>query len=260
MDNTHPLPDSDIGTTVFVTDGLSSWALYFSDDEVGVPDGSGHWGPLFYPSPEEQFSPMDYHHYVIQFHQNGPGTDDDTADYYIDGQLIFGDVSRIDVLPASIPYWIHFGGSGSAPTSDAHYELVRLLDSNPVVYTCDGFFPPLANSPVKVKKNRTLPHKAELLHENGAIATDTDLPALPVIQVLYSSSINVDAIDVTDEALAAGHGTDGNEFVFTEDMLWQFNLKTKNYTAPGTYTVTMESGDDSEYVIEPTCTVQFIIE
>ena len=41
---------------------------------------------------------------------------------------------------------------------------------------------------------------------------------------------------------------------------WQFNLKTRNYEAPGTYTITMVSGDGAEYRVEPTCEAQFVIE
>ena len=73
-------------------------------------------------------------------------------------------------------------------------------------------------------------------------------------------AIGGDPDDVTDEVLPAGLGDEGNQFVFTEDWKWQFNLKTKNYTAAGTYTITMESGDDTEYVIEPKCVAVFVIE
>jgi hypothetical protein len=116
------------------------------------------------------------------------------------------------------------------------------------------------SSHVKVKKNRVLPLKADLNDGDGTSMTDMDLQAKPVIQVIFNSAVAGDSIDVTDEALYAGQGTDGNEFEFTYDLHWQFNLKTKNYTAAGTYTVTMESGDDSEYKVDPTCTAHFIIE
>ena len=67
------------------------------------------------------------------------------------------------------------------------------------------------------------------------------------------------AEDVTDDALSAGAGTDGNQFELL-DSKWQFNLKTKNYTAAGSYTTTMKSGDTDEYVIDdPTCTGVFVI-
>ena len=65
--------------------------------------------------------------------------------------------------------------------------------------------------------------------------------------------------DVTDAALSAGQGTDGNQFEF-DGTTWRFNLKIKNYTAPGTYTVSMVSGDSDEYVIDPVCTGSFVID
>ena len=63
---------------------------------------------------------------------------------------------------------------------------------------------------------------------------------------------------MTREALAAGQGTDGNQFEFN-DPVWQFNLKTKNYTGSGTYTVSIISGDSSEYTIDPAIEAQFVI-
>jgi hypothetical protein len=124
---------------------------------------------------------------------------------------------------------------------------------------CLGFESPLDKGPVTVKKNRALPHKSQLQDEEGYAVTDADIAAAPVIQVLYESTPGANPEDVTDEALSAGMGTDGNQCVWTEDGKWQFNLKTSNYTAPGTYTVTMQSGDNSEYVIDPTCESQFVI-
>ena len=124
---------------------------------------------------------------------------------------------------------------------------------------CIGFEPPMAAGPVRVKKNRALPHKAYLYDDDNLPVTDADIAALPVIQVLYDSGEGGDPLDVTDDALPAGEGTEGNQFVYTADEKWQFNLKTKNYTASGTYTVTMKSGDESSYIIEPTCEATFVI-
>jgi hypothetical protein len=112
---------------------------------------------------------------------------------------------------------------------------------------------------VKVKKNRALPVKAVLTFEDGSLVTDLDLTALPAIQVLYTA-VGEDANDVTEFALPAGMGTEGNEFVYNGDGEWQFNLKTSNYTAAGSYEITILSGDDSEYVIEPACSAIFVIE
>jgi len=127
----------------------------------------------------------------------------------------------------------------------------------PPAYACVGFEPPMDKGAVKVKKNRVLPLKAELLDGEYSV-TDADITAPPVIQVMYNSGAGP-AVDANDDALSAGFGTEGNEFEF-RDGKWQFNLKTKNYSAPGTYTVTMVSGDSSEYIIDPMCTATFVIE
>ncbi len=128
----------------------------------------------------------------------------------------------------------------------------------PATYSCFGFYPPVHDEAVKVKKNRVIPFKAELLDEDGYLVIDTDIAAPPVIQVLFQA-IEEDAVDVTDDAYPAGLGTDGNQFEFSGGK-WQFNLKTKDHNAPGTYTVTMVSGDTDEYVIESTCEATFVIE
>jgi len=77
----------------------------------------------------------------------------------------------------------------------------------------------------------------------------TDLMSPPVLQVSYDSGTSP-AEDLSDHALSAGQGTEGNQFELVVDG-WQFNLQTRNYTALRTYTVKMVSGDGSEYVIEP---------
>ncbi len=125
--------------------------------------------------------------------------------------------------------------------------------------TCEGFEPPLAGGPVRVKKNRVLPHKARLSGHDGMEVTDLELETSPVIQVMHDSGAG-SASDVTDDALPAGQGTEGNQFYFDFSGKWQFNLKTKNYTAPGTYHVTMVSGDLTEYDISPVCEATFVIE
>jgi hypothetical protein len=113
--------------------------------------------------------------------------------------------------------------------------------------------------PVTVKKSKALPLKAYLFDENGYSITDADIMALPVLQVIYNPAAEGEPEDVTDYALSAGEGTDGNQFVFTDEGKWQFNLKTKNYVAPGTYNITITSGDALEYEIVSSCAASFII-
>ena len=128
------------------------------------------------------------------------------------------------------------------------------------VLSCIGFEPPLASGPVSVRKKRVLLLKAQLLDADGMLVTDLDLVAPPVIEVAFES-VPQEAMDVSDEALAVGLGTDGNQFEYDpSDERWRFNLKTTNYTALGSYTIRMVSGDVSEYTIDPTCTAVFVIE
>jgi hypothetical protein len=121
-----------------------------------------------------------------------------------------------------------------------------------------GFDHPLADGAVTVKKNKVLPLKAELFNGDGSPITNADLISLPVVQVFFDSGLEP-VVDVTSDALSAGLGTNGNQFVFTGESKWQFNLKTKNYTASGTYTVYMDAGDPS-YRIDPTCEAQFVVQ
>ncbi len=125
-------------------------------------------------------------------------------------------------------------------------------------YACVGFGPPLDGDPVRVARNRVLPFKAVLVDAAGLEVTDDLLEPPPVIQVQYASGTGGMAVDVTSAALYAGHGTAGNQFVYSGSA-WRFNLKVKNYVAPGTYTVTMASGDTVRYRVDPTCTAQFVV-
>jgi hypothetical protein len=139
-------------------------------------------------------------------------------------------------------------------------DRVRIITASSPSYVCLGFDPPLASGPVTVKKNRVLPLKAQLLDSNNNPITDVDISVSPVIQIIFTPEVGP-AEDVTGDALASGQGTEGNQFVFNPgDGKWHFNLKTKNYTAPGTYMVFLESGDESEYVVDPFCVAEFVIQ
>ena len=65
--------------------------------------------------------------------------------------------------------------------------------------------------------------------------------------------------ELMDQAASAGQGTEGNQSEYS-DGRWRFNLQTKNYTAQGTCTITMVSGDEDQYTIDPVCVAAFVIE
>jgi len=99
---------------------------------------------------------------------------------------------------------------------------------------------------------------AQVFDANGYEMTDLELTVPPVLQVSFQSASGGNPVDVTDDALPAGMGTEGNEFEYNlADGVWQYNLKTKDYTATGTYTITIVSADNVEYFIDPTCTAVF---
>jgi hypothetical protein len=126
-------------------------------------------------------------------------------------------------------------------------------------YSCLGFENPMGQGPVTVKNNRVLPLKAHLIDQYGSLIIDTDVASPPVLQVMGKDSGGSNT-DLTNQGLFAGQGTGKKQFVFTADGKWQFNLMTKNYSKPGTYTISILTGNSSEYVINPSCTATFVIE
>ena len=142
--------------------------------------------------------------------------------------------------------------------ADTGHNLHDLVFVPPSV-ACVGFQAPMAHHPVKAKKNRVFPLKMGLFDADGFELTDADV-AVPLVQVMFDAVGAAPAVDVTDDALSSGAGTDGNQFEYTVDGIWQFNLKSKNYTGKGVYMVTAISGDPSEYTIDPACVTSFEIQ
>jgi hypothetical protein len=113
------------GNHVLIADGLNYWSIYFRNDSgsysVGTVNGTSA-SPFL--SNSVSIDPVtDYVDYKIEFSQNGLGTADDTADFFIDGALIFDDIGRSDLFSSSL-LAVSFGSVGSVPTSDGHYAYV----------------------------------------------------------------------------------------------------------------------------------------
>jgi hypothetical protein len=121
-------------------------------------------------------------------------------------------------------------------------------------YSCMGFDAPMDSGPVTVKGNRAIPLKAILRDGNG-IAVNA-LASPPVLSVFYSAGAQ-GAVDVTGESLSVGLGDEGNRFVF-EDGQWRYNLKTSGFSAKGTYTVRLTSGNQDTYFVMPVCEGKFV--
>jgi hypothetical protein len=90
-----------------------------------------------------------------------------------------------------------------------------------------------------------------------AITDQNIAGAAPVVSITYSPGVGP-AIDVTADLEPVGQSHEGNQFSFDPDSgLWVFNLGTKPFTAPGTYTVSAVAGDTA-YEMLPECSGQFV--
>ncbi len=135
----------------------------------------------------------------------------------------------------------------------------RVYVSVGAALSCQGFDSPLDAGAVTVKKNRVLPHKAQLVDADG-FPPMQQLAAPPVLQVTFAPVGQTDVIDVSNLAETAGTATSGNQFVLGDDQLWHYNLSIRNFTAKGTYYTEMQSGDTGEYTVNPTCRATFVIQ
>jgi len=155
------------------------------------------------------------------------------------------------------------GGPGRA--DNGNFVLSRIfVDAEPADLPsnlhCVGFDAPFDDGPVTGEGRLSI--SAELLDAVDSSVTDDGIAAAPVAQVLFNEvESNVLPIDVTGNSMGRRGGGLGNQFFYSDKKdKWIHGLLTNKFTAPGTYTITMVSGDDSEYVIEPTCKVLYIVE
>lgn len=135
---------------------------------------------------------------------------------------------------------------------------IKLTYAPPIA--CSGFEAPF-NTSITLPKNskRAIPLIITLTDQNNAVVTPTSLnAAAPTVVVNYSSTSGTSTYIDTAELLPEGQSSTGNQFTFnTANNTWQFNLNTANFTAPGTYTVSVASGDGSQYAVSPACSQTF---
>ena len=110
---THPVP----GNLVSVSDGLNAWGFYLGTGTAGWLDATGHVRAY----PVDTVS--DFVQLEIALSQNGTGPDDDTADFFVNGNLAFDDVPRHELYDTT-DQWVFFGTVHNGGVGDAHYELV----------------------------------------------------------------------------------------------------------------------------------------
>jgi YVTN family beta-propeller protein len=145
---------------------------------------------------------------------------------------------------------------GSSPE---HIAITPTLAPPIVEIACSGFRPPF-DKPLSLKKNvkRAIPVDIDLTDVDGYTVTDSEITAPPVINVLFGAQVFGEIPQDTDDLLPLGSSNEDNIFRYdSSSEQWVYNLGTKQFQAPGTYMVTVTSGDADEYKIAPTCTQTF---
>lgn len=121
---------------LIVSDGLDYWSWYIGDGFAG-PVGV-KTKPQVLARKTTLDTTSDYREYRIDFSPNAPGSADDTANFYIDGVLVFENVSRAELFNTSATS-VRFGAVATGGTGgDVHYEQVSLLAPMPADLDFDG--------------------------------------------------------------------------------------------------------------------------
>lgn len=126
--------------------------------------------------------------------------------------------------------------------------------------SCEGFLPPVHGDTLRLRKGaRTVPLKARLFDEAGAPLDGDDLAAAPVVKIFFTADPAVPPVEVSDLVMPAGNSNTGAAFRYTDGEIWKYNLKTRRFAVPGVYTVSLASGDEAEYRVDPDCSVDIMV-
>lgn len=181
-----------------------------------------------------------------------------------------GTVCAVQEFPRIEGYNLTYSTNGVATSDQCWFERGEgsLGESNRCEIThtpipgyfldCGGFNFPMDEYPViSEKSNVVYPLAIELFNDEGIAVTDLDLESSPIIQVVHSSTHGVYLSDITEYVLSAGHATKGDQFSYSKTGLWEYGLKSENYTSKGRYIVTIQSGDTDAYGMKGNCSTSF---
>lgn len=120
-----------------------------------------------------------------------------------------------------------------------------------LLLSCSGFNGRFSD-PISINRRArgVIPVSINLTDVDGFEVTDLDIVASPVINVEFNGVVYGDAAD--DVGLEpVGGANAGNSFTYNYDTIaWEYRLGTRQFSEAGTYTVTVKSGDETEYSIE----------
>jgi hypothetical protein len=153
---------------------------------------------------------------------------------------------RIAALVGAGALFFSAGGSGATPENEG---------SKAPIYHCVGFDEPIRNE-MNVPRGRVLPLRAKLAMEGGAFANQQILKAPPKVRATLLTDKG--EVDRTDQIDVRDYGK-GTSFVWDAEAHWKFDLGTLKFAEPGRYRAVLLSGDETEYKVEPTCEVVFLL-
>jgi hypothetical protein len=178
-------------------------------------------------------------------------------------QILFDFVTLpigIGVYPTASSIYV-YGFIGAQGTTSQKIQSVAIANVSPVpVYSCSGFQAPFDVAlSLKSKTQRAIPVKMQLKDSDGNLVTDVNTgTAPPVVDIAYSSTTGP-AIEETSLLEPLGQADPGNAFTYDSALqIWQYDLASSPFSASGTYTVKVTSGDDTKYSISPTCNGTFV--
>jgi len=195
-------------------------------------------------------------HRVLEYHT--PLTTDTVADVVL-GQpgFVTGNINNGGLSASSlhIPNGVAVDTAGNVYVTDTSNHRVLVYDGTPPItttmLTCAGYEDPFA-TPLALKKKTklTIPLKMALTDSGGAVITDADVSAPPVVNVIFGGQVYGEVPPDSDDLLPTGGANEDNIFRFDDsENKWVYNLGTKQFSAPGVYTVIPVAGDDS-YTID----------
>jgi hypothetical protein len=153
-----------------------------------------------------------------------------------------------------------FGVQSNFETESPEFALAVHAGPPAPTYSCLGFDSPFNVSLLmKQSNNRVIPIKATLEDQNGVpLNSSTIAGAAPVVNISFTGATGP-AVDETAELLPAGESSSGNSFTYNPSTgEWQYNMASSPFTASGTYTVTLATGDATKYGVSPTCSGTFV--
>ena len=133
----------------------------------------------------------------------------------------------------------------------------RAEDKTPPTYRCQGFDEPMSRENMRIARGRVLPLRAKLVLPDGSFGDAKILKTAPSISLHFLPESGP-PVDKSGGLEVRDYGK-GNSFVFDQEAHWKFDLGTGNQPDDGRYKVSLISGDESEYRVDPACTLVFLL-